>query len=345
MVIRNPQKILIIGGAGYLGSVLLNKLLARGYEVHVLDNLLHGDESIRALYDFPRFKFIRGEIRNIDTIFRAVKEADAVVHLAAIVGDQACNLDPSVSVQVNAQASRVVAEACTFYRVQRLVFASTCSVYGFGSEILKEESPLNPVSIYAKTKIETERGILSLVGEGLFPCILRASTLFGLSPRMRFDLVVNAITARAVSEGEFTVYGGEQWRPFLHVEDAAEAYILCLEAPLDMVGGQIFNLGSNSLNYRIREIAEMVCRLVPRAVMKVNDGSPDRRDYRVCFDKIEKVLGFKTQKNIQDGILEVKSALEDSSVTDYQDKKYSNYQSGFDEYYASLLQYDSIDKM
>ncbi len=342
---QTDQKVLVVGGAGYLGSVLVRKLIDRGYRVRVLDNLLHGDEPILSLFSLPTFKFIRGEIRNIDTIFQAVRDADAVIHLAAIVGDQACNLDPAVSVQVNAQASRVIAEACRFYSVRRLVFASTCSVYGCSSEILTEHSPLNPVSLYAKTKIEAEKGILGLVEDGLSPCILRASTLFGLSPRMRFDLVVSAITARAVIDGEFMVYGGEQWRPFLHVDDAAEAYAQCLEAPLEAIRGQVFNLGANAYNYRIRDIADMVQALVPTAVMKVDERTTDRRDYRVSFDKIEQTLHFHPRKTVQDGIQEVKTALEHGVFRDYRDKKYSNYQKGFDEYYASLLRYDSIDKM
>lgn len=344
----NPNsigRVLVDGGAGYLGTVLVGKLLERGYAVKIFDNLLHGEESLSAFRRHPNLTVVRGELRNIDSVFKVVRGMDAVIHLAAIVGDQACDLEPAVTVQVNAVASRVLFEASRFHRVKRFVFASTCSVYGQGTRTLDEQSALQPVSLYARSKIEAEKSILEISDSVLSPCILRASTLFGLSPRMRFDLVINALTARAVTERQFTIFGGTQWRPFLHVADAAEAYIRCLEAEKRDIWGQIYNLGDSRLNYQIKQIGEIVCNLVPGARMSLEKQDIDQRDYRVSFDRIQDKLGFKAVRTVEDGVGEIREAMMAGRLLDYRDKKYSNYLKGFDDYYSALLKYDAIDKI
>lgn len=331
IVIQNPKKhpglhkILIIGGAGYIGSALTRKLLNKGYKVKVLDILLFGDESIQELYDNPNFEFVNGDIRNIQTVVNAVKDVDAVAHLAAMVGDPACALDAEETIEINYLAAKMIAEVCKHHQINRFVFASTCSVYGASDGILTENSKLNPVSLYAETKLKSEQGILSLVDDNFSPCVLRQATIYGVSPRMRFDLVVNTLTARAINEGNISIFGGSQWRPNVHVEDAAEAFIKCLEAPIEKVKGEIYNVGSNEQNYQIYQLGEMVKKIIPNITVEVQNEEVDKRDYHVSFDKISKNLGYSVQKTVEDGIEEIRALFEQNRISDYTDSKYSNY--------------------
>ena len=244
--IKPVNKVLVVGGAGYLGSVLCRKLLDMDYRVRVLDNLIFGDHGITELYPHPKFEFINGDMRNIQTVMNAVKGTDAVIHLAAIVGDPASALDPQETIEVNYLGTRLLAEICRYSQVNRFIFASTCSVYGASinpNTKINEKSQLNPVSLYAEMKLKSEQGILELADENFSPTILRMATLYGLSPRMRFDLVVNLLTAKAGSDKKITIFGGDQWRPLLHVKDAADAYIRCLDMPIHQIGGDILNVG------------------------------------------------------------------------------------------------------
>jgi len=203
-------------------------------------------------------------------------------------------------------------------------------VYG-ASEIpdvrLTEDSPLNPVSLYGEMKLKSERGILEAMDDNFSPTILRMGTLYGLSPRMRFDLVINILTAKAVTEGKITIFGGNQWRPLLHVDDAAEAFIRCLETPIKEVKGQIFNVGSNQQNYKILELGTILQSIIPNVQIENKGELVDERDYSVAFDKISNMLGYRTESTIQDGILEIKRAFDKGIIGDYTDKRYSNYES------------------
>lgn len=319
------RKVLVIGGAGYIGSILVRKLLDRGYHVIVLDALLYGDEGIRELYCHRDFELIHDDFRNIEAVVRALRSADAVVHLGALVGDPACALDERLSLEINLAATRMIAEAARGFGVQQFIFASTCSVYGASDQLLDERSALNPVSLYARTKIESERILLDLNDNHFVPVILRFGTVYGLSPRPRFDLAVNLLTAMAVCERSITIYGGDQWRPFVHVEDVAEALLLCLEASPDSVKGQIFNVGSDAQNYRICQLGDIIKQVIP-GVEVVNKGEDsDRRNYRVSFAKIRRHLGFVPSHTVVDSILEIKAAIEDGRITDYRNASYSNY--------------------
>ena len=232
---RRIKNVLVIGGAGYIGSALLPKLLDHGYHVRILDLLLYGSEPIQDYLDHARLEVVQADFRQIDQVVEAMRGIDAVVHLGAIVGDPACALDEDLTIDVNLMATRMVAEVVKGSGISRFIFASTCSVYGAGDEILDERSALRPVSLYARSKIASERVLVSLAEPGFAPTILRFGTIYGISGRTRFDLVVNLLAAKAVVEGNITVYGGEQWRPFLHVDDAALAILKVLEAPLSMV--------------------------------------------------------------------------------------------------------------
>lgn len=320
------RNVLVIGGAGYIGSVLVRKLLDQGYNVTVLDALIYGDESIRNLYDHPNFDFIHGDIRDIGAVVRAMQYADAVVHLAALVGDPACALEEKLTLEINLAATRLIAEAARGFGIQRFIFASTCSVYGASDQLLDEHSALSPLSSYARSKMDSERVLLALNDNRFAPVILRFGTVYGLSPRPRFDLVINLLTARAVCDKRITIFGGDQWRPFIHVDDAAEAILKCLEAPLYVVKGQIFNVGSNDQNYQIAQLGDIIKELIP-GVQVIHQGveDVDRRNYRVSFSKIQKHLGFTPRHTVADGILEIKAAIEDGRIQDYRDARYSNY--------------------
>lgn len=320
--------VLIVGGAGYLGSILCRRLLDKGYGVRVLDNLLYGDDGIKELYENKNFEFIEGDMRDIRTVMDAIKNIDAVIHLAAIVGDPASALDPEETIEINYLGTKMLAEVCKYNQINRFIFASTCSVYGVSptpETRISEESMLNPVSLYAEMKLKSEKGILELADENFSPTILRMATLYGVSPRMRFDLVINLLTAKAVVDKKITIFGGEQWRPFLHVKDAAEAYLKCIEAPIAKIGGMIFNVGSNDQNYQIKDIGNIIHQVIPEAEIIIDKENVDRRDYNVAFDRIERTLRYQTRHEIRDGVTEIKDYIKKGFIQDYTHPKYSNY--------------------
>ena len=322
------KTVLLTGGAGYLGSVLCRKLLEQGYKVIVLDNLTYGDEGIRELYKNNNFKFLKGDVRNISQLTEAMKGVDVVMHLAAIVGDSASQLDPKKTIEINYLSTKAVAEACKYNQINKFLFFSTCSVYGASrnpNDRLKEDSFLNPVSLYAETKLKSEEGVLALVDENFSPTIFRFGTLYGVSPRMRFDLVINTLTAKALIDKQFSIFGGEQWRPNLEVSDAAEACLLWLESPIEKVGGEIFNVGVNEQNCRIIEIGQMVKKIIPEAKIEIKKEKEDLRDYNVSFDKISRIFGFKAKKTIEDGIKEMREMIEAKKIKYFNQPKYSNY--------------------
>jgi nucleoside-diphosphate-sugar epimerase len=255
----------------------------------------------------------------------ATKGVDSVIALAALVGDAACDLDVDETMSINMESTRLLAEACLRSRVQRLVFASSCSVYGANSElVLNEGSWLNPVSLYAQTRIQSEKELLRHT-EDLSVVILRLATVFGLSRRMRFDLVVNTFAAHGFFNGKIQVFGGKQWRPNLHVQDAAEAFILASQAEDRKVRGEIFNVGNNALNYPIAELARLVQVVLPKVKVEISAEVTDQRDYRVSFDKIRNVLGFQTQFTVMSGLQEIISAFEDGEIITPHAEQYHNY--------------------
>jgi len=321
---KEIEKILVIGGAGYIGSALVQRLLELGYKVRVLDTLLYGDTSLSSLYTHPSFELVQGDFRCIPTVVSAAKGMDAIVHLGAIVGDSACTVDENLTIEINLRATKTIAEVGKGFGVKRFVFASTCSVYGASNEWLDERSALCPLSLYARTKVESEKVLLSLADADFAPTILRFGTIYGLSGRPRFDLVVNLLTAKAIQDGEAGIFGGSQWRPLVHVKDVAEAIILTLQAPLHNVRGQIFNVGSNEQNYQMSDLGPMIHKMVPAARI-VTRPSEDNRNYRVRFDKIERLLNFQPRYTVRDGIQELIDAFATGKITDYRDPHYNNF--------------------
>jgi nucleoside-diphosphate-sugar epimerase len=319
------RRVCVIGGAGFVGSVLVDRLLEEGYAVTVLDALMYGDEGLRHVLDRPGFELVRGDLRNLEAVVAACRFADAVVHLGALVGDPACELDEQLTLQINRDATYTAAAVARGLGIKRFVFASTCSVYGATDDLLKEDSELRPISLYAQSKTESEQLLLSMNGSSFCPVVLRFGTFYGRSPRERFDLVVNLLAAKAVTDGEITILGGRQWRPFLHVADGAEAILRCLEAPAAVVTHQVFNVGSDEQNHTLGEVADMISEVVPAVRVHFEDANANEANYRVSFARFRSALGFTPRYTLADGIAEIKAAVECGIVADYTDAKYSNY--------------------
>ena len=318
--------VLIIGGAGYIGSIMTRYLLKRGYNVSVLDNLMCGYDALKDLDNHPAYRFYKGDARNIQDLLTAMNDVDSVIHLAAIVGDPACALDPRATIDINYESSKFLVDVCLHKKVDRLLFASSCSVYGASDkeELLTEHSPLNPVSLYAETRLRSEEAILNQAEPPLAVTMFRLATVFGFSYRPRFDLVVNILTARALIDGEISIFGGSQWRPNIHARDVVSGFVAGMEAPKEIVDRQVFNLGSEAMNYRISELGDLVKEALPQTKIKTVEAEMDRRNYKVCFDKIEKSLNWKAKVTVRDGVQEIITAYNQKKFTDYSEKRYSN---------------------
>lgn len=313
--------VLVTGGAGFVGSHLTRRLLEGGHRVRLLDSFVYGDASINDMRGNPDLEIIHGDICDRQDLRRATKGVHGVIALAALVGDPACELYPDRTMAVNYQSTRDTVAACRAAGVERIIFASSCSVYGAnGDNFLHEDSPQNPVSLYARTRIMSEDYLLEQSDMDVL--ILRLSTVCGVSSRMRFDLMVNTMTAHAVAEGTVRVQGADQWRPHLHVEDAAEAFMMAYEATSVRRG--IFNVGTEEENYTIGEVAEKVASHVPGAVVEYGQGNSDKRSYRVSFDRIRKVLGFRGRRTVDDAISGVHALMKSGVVRDFRDSQYNN---------------------
>jgi nucleoside-diphosphate-sugar epimerase len=312
------MRVLLTGGSGYLGSTLTRKLLARGYSVRILDNFLFGRDSIQDIAKNKKLELVEGDVRDLAIVSKSLKNVDSVIHLASIVGTQSSELDPKTSIEINFLATRNIAELCKIYKIKQLVFASTCSVYGAQpNQMIAENSEVNPLDSYGQSKFQSERAILQAYD---YPTILRLGTLFGASYRMRFDLAINLFLAQAINKEKITVFGGEQWRPFLHIDDAAEAFSFAVENNMEGIYNVIWK------NLTINQMAKQVVKTIP-AKIKISKDIVDKRDYRVSGAKLEK-FGFKAKKDIPFAAKEFKSKIK-SDVKNYKQEKYSNYKSFF----------------
>jgi nucleoside-diphosphate-sugar epimerase len=318
----------VTGGAGYVGAVVVDELLARGRKVRVVDSLLHGSvPSLLLAWGHPDFEFVSADVRDSAAVREALRDASAVFHGAAIVGDPACSRQPDLAREVNLDATRGLLDAAEQAGIERFIFASTCSNYGRldDDSVATEEFPLRPVSLYAETKVAAELDVLAR-GErnGLCTSCLRFATVFGTAPRMRFDLTVNEF-ARETSLGkELVVYGEQFWRPYVHVRDAARAIVTVLEAPKEKVAGDVFNVGDNAQNYRKLDLVEFLRARFPEAAFSFVHRDEDPRDYRVSFDKIRTVLGFQTELTVEQGIDEVIALVRSGLVEDPYAEIYRN---------------------
>ncbi len=328
------MRVLVTGGAGYLGSVLIRKLLQNNYKVLVLDNFLYGHKSLLDVINDHNLDILEGDVRDLNVVSKALINVDAVIHLASIVGDQAGNLDSKTTLVINYIATKALAEMCAIFGIQKFIFASTCSVYGDAPNHAMRETDLDqerspeasswgevpkPISLYGETKLRSEMALRGI--SDLEPTIFRLGTLFGLSPRMRFDLVINLFIAKALSKEKIKVFGGQQHRPFLHVQDAADAMIFALNNHLN----GIFNVAWRNLT--ILDVAQIVSERLG-AEFELSEEIVDKRNYIVTTDKLKK-NGVAPNKTIDDAIVEIKEAFDRGLIRKYSDDEYSNYKSLF----------------
>lgn len=320
------MKVLIIGGAGYVGAPLTYQMWRDGHDVTVLDLLLFGGESLLALQGQERFKLVAGDLRDEATLDRVMPGHDAVVLLGAIVGEPASNRDPEGTYTTNQVGAEKVRDAAIRHGVERFVFTSTCSNYGIsGVEgAVTETAPLMPISPYSETKVAAEKMLLASPTASFHPTVLRLSTAFGMSPRMRFDLLVSDFTFAAIKDGKIVIYGEQFWRPFVHVNDIAKAIDTVLAADVDLVSGAVFNVGSNVNNTRKIDLGESVKAVLPATELEFVERNEDPRSYQVDFTKIEQILGFKAHWSIEDGIRELATALQSGVFADPTQDRYHN---------------------
>ena len=322
------MNILVTGGAGYIGSTLVRLLLTEGHKVRVLDSLMHGGDALLGVWAEPGFEFVRGDISDRKALKPALAGMEAVVHLAAIVGDPACARNPEIAKAVNLESSLALIEESQRSGIKRFIFASTCSNYGKMSDASKyvdEESELQPVSLYAETKVAVEKVLLSRGRHGDWcPTPLRFATIFGVSSRMRFDLTVNEFTMEMMTKKHLKVYGEQFWRPYVHVRDAARAMQLVLSSPAEKVAGRVFNVGSTDQNFQKQQLVEMICPFVPDAKVEFVHKTEDPRDYRVSFKRIYDQLGFKITRSVEQGIEEVAHLVRSGTIHNFTDERYRN---------------------
>jgi len=326
MEIKN-KKILITGGAGYIGSVLTRLLLEKGYSVRVIDCLFWGGESLLGVFTDSKFEFVKGDVRNQKLQEEILQGIDGVVHLAAIVGDPACKANPTLATEINWEASKNLFDAASGMGVKHFVFASTCSNYGKmanANEYIDEDGILNPVSLYAKLKVQFEKYLLESSPEGMAACALRFSTAYGPSPRIRFDLTVNEFVKEVVLNRELVVFGEQFWRPYCHTQDLANACLRVLEANKSIIGQEVFNVGDTDENYQKQTIVELIKKRKPEMKVRFVKKDEDPRDYRVNFKKINKILGYKSEYRLERGIDELIAILESGILRDPDDKIYCN---------------------
>jgi len=318
------KKVLVTGGCGYIGSILVPMLLERGYEVRVFDKLYFGEESLSSVRG--RIELIPGDVRNLAPA--VLEDVDGVIHLGSLSNDPTADFNPDASRAINYEGTIKLARACKEQGIGRFTFASTCAVYGFYLDSLVDETfPANPQSDYAKSKLDVEIELQRMADDKFCPISLRQATVFGFSPRMRWDIVVNAFVMHAFKSGRLDVwFGGEAWRPVVHVKDAAEAHIRCLEAEPDKVRGEIFNLVCG--NYRILELAHKVRTALAEigidVGLDVNYDQVDSRSYKARGEKITELLGFAPSVSVEDGVKEIAEVLRSGRYRDFDHPIYYN---------------------
>ncbi len=296
--------IVVTGAAGYVGGVLTRRLLADGETTVVgvdLCGMDHGAEGVREILDHPRFTLVRADVRDTSVIEPLLEGADAVVHLAAVVGDPAGRRDPERTRAINVGASENLIAAAKRQGVGHFVFVSTCSNYGVSDTdtLVTEDGDLNPVSLYAETKVAVEKALLA--ERDLPATVCRFATVYGVAPRMRFDLTVNQFTIEAVTKGVLEIYGEQFWRPYVHVEDAARAVQLVLSKPETSVG-RVYNVGHSGENYTKRMMYELLKERLPELQAAWVEVDEDPRSYKVSFERIKEELGYATEWTVPAGM-------------------------------------------
>lgn len=323
------NKIILVGGAGYIGTVLIKHLLKKNYKVICLDNLIYNqDECLKQFIENPNFEFINADIRNKNLVEKYFSEHDSVVLLAGLVGDPITKKYSEMNDEINIKSILNVVEICKEKNIQRLIFTSTCSNYGITDKnvIAKEDNELKPLSLYASAKVYIENSLMSLKkNSSLKPTILRFATAFGLSPRMRFDLTVNEFTKEMALGNELVIYDAHTWRPYCHTEDFA--YLICevIEADIVKVAFEIFNVGDNENNFTKQMIVDEILKFYPNGKVKYLEKGVDERNYIVDFSKVNSVLDFKPKYTIKKGIEELIEEINKNSFDFKSNNQFGNY--------------------
>jgi len=316
------MRVFVTGHMGYVGSVLTNILIKKNYDVTGCDIGYYPYNFNE--HQISTLKVLKKDIRNLTKT--DVEGHDAIVHLAALSNDPLGELYPSLTNEINYLATIKLAKLCKEAGVKRFVFSSSCSSYGINEETVNENSPLDPLTSYAKSKVASELELRKLADEKFFPVIMRSATAYGLSPNFRFDLVVNNLTGAAFTTGSVKILSdGTPWRPLVHVEDMSKAFVRVLESETEKVNGQIFNVGTNDDNYRVREIAQFVEEIVPDSKIEyAKNANKDSRSYKVNFDKIRDRIGYKTKWKLKDGIRSIYEELKKRGLNekDFNDEKF-----------------------
>jgi nucleoside-diphosphate-sugar epimerase len=308
------SQVLVTGGAGYVGSVLGPKLLAANYRVKVLDLYLYGDHVLDSVREDPRLQQIKGDIRDRALLKQSMAGCDAVIHLACVSNDPSFELDPELGKSINFDAFAPLVETARDSGVRRFIYASTSSVYGIKEEDnVSEDLPLRPLTDYSKFKALCEDELQKYQQPSFTTVTIRSATVCGYSPRLRLDLTVNILTNHAVNRGVITVFGGEQKRPNIHIEDITDLYVDLLSRPDSQVAGKIWNAGYE--NHRVREIADMVCKIVgPERVKIVTSPTDDHRSYHISSERIRRDLGFVARRSLEHAIHDLTVAFRTGKV-------------------------------
>ena len=325
---RTLPKILIVGGGGFIGTVLASKLLEKNYHITILDKLIYDHKIIEKNFNKKKnLNFILGDVCDLNTQIKAIKDIDIVVYLAEIVGDPACSAKPEDALKTNYLSVLSFANLCSHLAIDKFIYTSSCSVYGLDkkNKLLNEKSNLNPVSHYARIKIMSEKALLSSSNNYFKPTIVRLGTVFGPSKRMRFDLVVNTMSKFAYFNNKIDVFGGNQWRPNIHVEDVADGIISIIKSKKKKIENQIFNLSNDKLNLQIIDIAEKVKATFKNAKLNVIKTSTDPRNYKVTSRKIKNKTGFVAKKSIENSLKEIKNMFRLKKIKNPDNKIYNNF--------------------
>lgn len=321
---KNLTNVLVTGGAGYVGSVLVPKLLTKGYRVKVLDLYLYGEDVLDTVKGHPHLEQVKGDLRDWALLEKIIPGTDALIHLACISNDPSFELDPQLGKSINYDAFFPLVEISKRRGVKRFIYASTSSVYGIKEEEnVTEDLPLQPLTDYSKYKALCEGVLLKEQAPDFTTVVIRSATVCGYSPRLRLDLTVNILTSQAVNTGRITVFGGQQKRPNIHIEDITDLYVLLLELPKEMIAGKIFNAGYE--NHRILEIAEMVRKVVGREDLEIiTTPTSDNRSYHISSEKIRRELGFEPKHTIEDAIKDLYDAFSAGKISNLDDIRYYN---------------------
>lgn len=305
------KSILVTGGGGYIGSILCSLLIEKGYQVIALDRFFFGKETLSD--QSGRLTIIENDIRFIKQ--EVFKDVDAIIDLAALSNDPAGELDPIKTWSINHLGRLRIATLAKVAGVKRYIFPSSCSIYGFQEKAVDEASPVNPLTTYAKANYQAENDIMALASDSFCVVILRQATLYGYSPRMRFDLAINGMVKGFIKNGKIPILkDGNQWRPFVHVRDTSSVMMLCLEAETKDINRQIFNVGSDEQNYQIFNLAERVAKAMEVPFSYEWYGQPDHRSYQVRFDKVRKAFGYQPQFKAEDGTREIVIAINEKRL-------------------------------